>query len=314
MFNEITRKIKIVSLLLLSTSAYAQDGPVFQGITLDVPGLAIGDVDNPRAIVTADGKVSTGGSSISSVPKEKRPEQYPLHLQVSPGVNEIISVSSGRINRFITPFSDPVVDSTNDFIFDKQGSVVLITPKGTAPISLFMREVNNPNVAISLTLVPRPMPSREVHLTFADSSLAETAYRPSAKATKWELSSSLQKTISDVYSLLASENSKLPPGYSLRDTSSKDIPFFTCALEGITTNLEQVVEGGHFSIGILSAKNETSYVLEPDESSCRSPGAISASIYPSVIKPGGWSEVFVIRNRSESKTVSRSRPKAIPQQ
>src|SRR5690606_28417991 len=73
---------------------------------------------------------------------KKRPEQYPLDLQVTPGVNELISVSRGYPNRILTPFDDPVVDmlSNTNATYDKKGNVILLAPSSDRPIGLYIRE------------------------------------------------------------------------------------------------------------------------------------------------------------------------------
>lgn len=79
------------------------------------------------------------------------------------------------------------------------------------PISLFITDKGNENVAISLTLLPRKIPSREVHLTLNSQDL-QTVYT-SSEAEKWEKSQPYVSGIKKALREIALQ--RVPSGYQL---------------------------------------------------------------------------------------------------
>ena len=96
-------------------------------------------------------------------------------INVTAGKNIVIPVASGFTNHFVTPFSDPVVISTSLSMTDGQGSgeifirgnIVYVSTNREYPVTMFITQKDNETAAISLTLVPKKIPPREITFSLA---------------------------------------------------------------------------------------------------------------------------------------------------
>lgn len=327
--KSICKVVAAASLSFLAIGASAEPRP-YTGVTgVSLPGVKLSTVREPVVQEITDASPVEEmspiiepmmASPIDSVeekkpqPKGKRPEQFPLDIVVSSGVNELISVSKGYPNRILTPFEDPVVDtlqgSNKSFLFDKKGSVLLISPTTERPVGIFVRENGQFDNAISLTLIPKAIPPREIHLKFDGSQVISK--KTSRRAKTWEKSQPFVSLLGNLYSDLV--KGKLPSGYSLTKPEPQDVYQFNCDFGDapIYTTLEQLVEGGELRVGVLSAYNDSDVPLEPRESSCDNFGVASVAFYPSVIKPKSYSEVFIVSHQHTQFDEMPERPSVIP--
>lgn len=86
----------------------------------------------------------------------------PTTLLMTPGVNELIPVALGHLNRIVTPFESPQVRTTSDAQTQIKGNVVYVATDKESPVSLYITPPGQEASALSVTLVPRRIPPREI--------------------------------------------------------------------------------------------------------------------------------------------------------
>jgi len=220
----------------------------------------------------------------------------PVTVKMKPGVNEIIPVSLGHMNRIITPFANPKVVGFTDKEFPVEGSIVYIAPTKEGPITMFITEADSDGEeALSVTLLPEPRPPREIRLEFEKAFMGRgTAFK---KAEKWEKGQAYLDTLKQVLRSLAL--GEIPPGYGLRDPIVSD-PVVSCEMEGVTISPGQVLDGHSIIAVVSSVTNVSDSMIEIDEPSCYYKGVLAASAWPHVhLYPGDRTELYVLFKRPE---------------
>ena len=89
----------------------------------------------------------------------------PQQLKVTPGINELIPIAVGHLNRLVTPFDNPVVTTTSQATTSTHGKIVYVATADETPVTLYITPGDNQDIALSLTLIPKRIPAREIHLS-----------------------------------------------------------------------------------------------------------------------------------------------------
>lgn len=225
-------------------------------------------------------------------------------ITVTPGVNQIVTIAVGHTNRFVTPFYHPQVSSSTlsggDPVTGQGGevavkdNVVYVSTNKVVPISMFITDKGNENVAISLTLVPRKIPSREVHLKL-DTANMQTVYA-SEGAENWEKSQPFVSGIKRALKEIALQ--RVPTGYQLGDIPHNyELP--TCSAEGFAVDFSkgQLMAGSklHYIVGKVT--NVSAHPLEFREASCANYDVAAVALWPNnMLEPGQSSEIYIVRH------------------
>lgn len=220
-------------------------------------------------------------------------------LVVTPGVNEIIPVSVGHPNRIVMPFGNPKIRTTSSASFEVEGSSVYLSSNAEGkPITAFVTEKGSPEMALSLTFVPRRIPPIDLQLK-VDTQAGGFIARPSKKAKAWEESQPYIQTIRDVLREVA--NGKTPQGYTLTENPSMN-GFYGCSQPGLSFKFAggQSVDGHRLKVNIGVVQNLSSEVIEFRETSCAGPDVKAVATWPQpMLQPGQRSEVYVVRGIAE---------------
>ena len=88
----------------------------------------------------------------------------PQHIAVKPGINELMPIAVGHLNRLVTPFEHPVVTTTSQATTSTKGKIVYVATADETPVTLYITPGDNQDIALSLTLIPKRIPAREIHL------------------------------------------------------------------------------------------------------------------------------------------------------
>ncbi|MCF0254265.1 MAG: type-F conjugative transfer system secretin TraK, partial [Duodenibacillus sp.] len=162
-----------------------------------------------------------GAGAVSSLRLNARPV-----IRMRPGENVCIPVAAGHANRLLTPFASPQVVSTTleagkDGACGEvcvRGSVVYVSTEKPYPVTAFIMEEGREDVALSVTMVPRRIPPREVRLELP----REAPLRPAqpAQAQGWERSAPYAQVLREAFRALAA--GRLPEGYGLRQAAAGD--------------------------------------------------------------------------------------------
>ncbi|HHG6930753.1 TPA: type-F conjugative transfer system secretin TraK [Klebsiella pneumoniae] len=234
---------------------------------------------------------------------------------VEPGVNTLIPISMGQINRIVTPFDRPTVQKLqlNDVKVNVEGNAIYVFTPNPRPVALYVTEKGDESVAISLSLVPQRiapvqatlMLSRKLNNAAAVSGgVSPMMYGGSeTKAKKWEQKDSYVETVRNILRTIALGD--LPPGYALGNLGSGvSIPncnFSTGTVQDyIHYNFKggQYINGSQFSVIVGVAQNTGPTTVTVDESLCTHPQMAARALWSrNTLEPGQKTEAyFVLRN------------------
>jgi len=140
-FNLSTRQtvIAFLSIFALVTAAQAQANPS----TVETPGV-------PAQVLT-EAKRET-----QEIPATAQT------IQVVPGVNEIIPVAVGHLNRIVTPFDKPHVRTVSQATTQIEGNVLYIATPDENPVALYITPGETEDFALSHLSLPRRAGARIV--------------------------------------------------------------------------------------------------------------------------------------------------------
>lgn len=246
-------------------------------------------------------------SVMTNVPKYGDITTGSTDLKVRPGVNQIITISTDQPNRIITPFNNPqILSSALQGGKGKEcgevcvkGNVVYVSTKKDYPLGLFITEKGNEQTAISLTLVPRRIPPREVNLVLNDSN--SVTLSGSEEANVWETSQPFVNTLKKT--LLAIALGEVPSGYHLQKIPSKyNLP--VCNQSGLKFDFSkgQLMAGVNLNYTIGKVTNVSNQPIELIEASCGGYDVAAVAAYPyNLLKPNQSTEIYVVQ-RVNSKT------------
>lgn len=274
-----------------------------------------GDLDD----ASEDNSVpSVSKAVITSAPKYKN-ENAGTEIKVTPGVNQIITISTDQPNRIITPFQNPqILSSSLSGGANGQcgevcvkGSVVYVSTKKEYPLGLFITEKGQDQTAISLTLVPRRIPPREVNLVLNDSSAITVQGSPESKV--WETSQPFVNGIKK--NLMGIALGNIPSGYNLQKIPQKyALP--VCSQAGLNFDFSkgQLLAGTNLNYVIGKITNVGETPIEFTESSCGGYDVAAVAAYPyNLLQPKQSTEVYVVQRVNANKNVKTTKRRSLLQ-
>lgn len=225
-------------------------------------------------------------------------------ITMEPGVNEIIEVAVNHLNRIVTPYATPKITTSSAVTSKVRDNVIYIGTAQEAPVTLFITETGSEDQALSLTLIPRKIPPREIFLNLKLDSKTITYTK---EAEKWEQSQPYIVTLEEAFRTLAL--GQLPPGYSFEEHPEGDIP--ACRQTGLKFDFQsgQTVTGHNLIIHIGVAANNSPHAVEFMESTCGDWDVAAVSAFPrNVLNPGEKTEIYVAMKRNYKREIKVKRP------
>ncbi len=214
----------------------------------------------------------------------------PQHIQVKPGVNELMPIAVGHLNRLITPFEHPVVTTTSQATTSTKGKIVYVAAADETPVTLYITPGDNQDIALSLTLIPKRIPAREIHLSLDKDSYKLLSKLQSPSTSSGKISDQEQAYIAQIKKLFRDLGlQKTPPGFSLRDPSKSE--HIQCLQDRVQIKTGQVLEGHDMLILVGLARNTGMEPLEFDERSC-------ATTKDEVLAIASWPKVVLGQHES----------------
>lgn len=245
-----------------------------------------------------------------AVPVETRQD-----VVVSSGTNSLIPISKNQINRLVTPFEDPQIQTVSQADISTKDNVIYVTTDSDQPVTMFVTPADDESVAISLTLLPQAIPPIQANLIVVQgpqpggatgAASATAAY--SGQARKWERSQPYMDTVRELMRDLAL--GKLPRGYSFGALKSGDkIP--SCAQPGLSFDFSksQLIMGHDLRVYVAVAENISARTLEFDHGACTHPNRAAIASWPDeILEPGQKTEVFLVTRVPVEIPDSSTRP------
>lgn len=266
------------------------------------------EADVSQAVLTALSKIKSGQGKSGGKEHASSREV----LTVTPGRNMVVSVAGDHLNRIVTPFENPHINTVSKAKTKVEGNTLYVSlGKDDGPAAVFITEEGQDDPSISLTLEPKEIAPREVRLKLdgnfpvsAGGAGVPAASQGSGKAAKWEKSQAYVDAIEQV--LLRTARGEVPPGYNLRDYFNYD-PQVSTRLP-VTIEPRQVLEGHSFLVVIARMTNRSSSTLVINEEAFYRPGVRAVAVWPRVrLEPKQTSELYVVHQR-----VSPSSPRMRP--
>lgn len=289
---------------------------VKQPVTESVSNKKNTSSETPHSVSSKE-KNTSDGTNIQPVPshivqptRRSDDPQSRQEIIVEPGVNTLIPISLGQINRIVTPFERPTIQrlQLDNVKVTVEGNVVYVYTSNTGPVAIYISEKGDESVSISLSLVPQGIPPVQVTLMLArklnNIGSSPMMYAGSeTKAKKWEQKDSYVETIRNILRTVALGD--IPPGYALGNLAAGvSIPnchFSTGTVQDyIQYNFDggQFINGSQFSVIVGVAQNTGPTTVTVDESLCTHPRMAARALWSrNTIEPGQKTEAyFVIRN------------------
>lgn len=307
----IIKKTMLVLVAALSASAVANAQDSIPVVPASVMNTAS---DEARKVAIADEERNSPDSSYSGAHVSQDPV-----LTMTPGVNQIIPVAVGHPNRIVTPFGNPEVISTSLSGGEKEGecgevcikdNVVYVATDKDHPVTMFITEKGSESRALSLTMVPRKIPPREVFLKLDGQSVAAGAYS-NPKAERWERSMPYVETVRSVFRKLAL--GEIPQGYTMNQVPNNVAPPY-CDHPGMEVSFKdgQLLMGHSLSVFVGVAENTSEDALEFQEATCGDWDVAAVTTWPlKVLEPGQKTEVYVARKQMKGKAPTSTRPSLV---
>lgn len=280
-------------LLIISSAASAEELP----ITVLPPVTTIGDHIPDSAVPSSDSP-SLGielppvdASVLKAANQQVSSSVAPQTVQVKPGINELMPIAVGHLNRLVTPFDNPVVTTTSQATTSTKGKIVYVATADETPVTLYITPGDNQDIALSLTLIPKRIPAREIHLSLdKDSVKVLTKLQQQSVASISKASDQEQAYITQLKKLFRDLGlQKTPAGYALREPSKTE--HIHCLQDKVQIRTGQVLEGQDMLILVGLARNTSSDPLEFDERAC-------ATSKDDVLAVAAWPKVVLGQNES----------------
>ncbi len=298
-------------LLIISSAASAEELP----ITVLPPVTTVGD-RVPESVGPSSDSQSLGielppvdASVLKAANQQVSSSVAPQTVQVKPGINELMPIAVGHLNRLVTPFDNPVVTTTSQATTSTKGKIVYVATADETPVTLYITPGDNQDIALSLTLIPKRIPAREIHLTLdKDSYKVLTKLQQQSVASVSKASDQEQAYISQLKKLFRDLGlQKTPAGYSLREPSKSE--HIHCLQDKVQIRTGQVLEGQDMLILVGLARNTSSDPLEFDERACATSkdDVLAVAAWPKVVLGHNEStELYVaVRRTTEAATTLR---------
>ncbi len=226
---------------------------------------------------------------------------------MEPGVNQLLPIALGHLNRIVTPFSQPKVTTTSTGKTEVRDHVIYLATDEAAPVSLFITEDQNESQALNLTLIPRRIPPREVFLKLAPG-VRLPSNHANYQAQRWEVSQPYVQTIRALFRDLAL--GKIPQGYTLQPITHQTLPV-TCRQPGMAFyfSVGQRLVGHHLTVTVGIATNVSRYPLEFKEASCAIGDVVAVAAWPHLaLQPGQRTEIYLAQSQKQAYTPASQRP------
>lgn len=247
--------------------------------------------------------------------KHRKPIETKLTLTAEAGVNQFLDIAVGHPNRIVTPFSVPrVMKVDKSTVVDVRENVLYIATTSQSPVTMFVRESGTEANVLSLTLVPKRIPPREISIEMKGQNGEGSLYKMHQRnevAKKWEESGDYVGNIRSLMRGIATN--EVPRGYRLRALAGAEMPPY-CNQGGLGFDFSQaqVLDGHHLQVVIGVVENTSKFPIEMIETTCGSFDVRAVVSWPhSYLQPGMKSEVFIARSKEQRRKATKVRPSLI---
>lgn len=267
----------------------------------DVPSMATDQSPLQVELPPVDASV------LNPPPQQAATSVAPQTLQVKPGINELMPIAVGHLNRLVTPFDNPVVTTTSQATTSTKGKIVYVATADETPVTLYITPGDNQDIALSLTLIPKRIPAREIHLSLDQETYKRlTQWQRQTKDSSDKPPNQEQDYITTLKQLFRDLGlQKTPAGFSLRDPSQTEQ--IQCHQDRVRIRTGQLLEGPELLIFVGVAYNTGVIPIEFDERACAATQdeVLAVAAWPKVVLgPGESTELYVAIRRKDEAAIT----------
>lgn len=238
-------------------------------------------------------------------PSARRPA---AEIEVEVGVNKTFAVAKAHVNRIVTPFSDAKVITTSVAGIRAEGGIVYVSTNTDESIGLFVHEADDPENAISLTLIPDEIDQVSTRVSIRGMQTEARRQRVAVErdvAQTFETASPYVETLTALMADLA--HGRMPEGYGLEevDVTRHDLP--SCRIPGAHTMPAQVITGSELFVVVYRLTATVATTV--DESKCSEAARAVAAWPKRTLRAGEETElyaVFSVESQTEAQAVRPS--------
>ena len=305
----------VLLLIIISTPLSAQELPA-NGLPT-IPSAAASNTLEAMPLADLPGTVNAPpvpqvelppvDATVLKAANQQATSVAPQQLQVKPGINELIPIAVGHLNRLVTPFDSPVVTTTSQATTSTKGKIVYVATPDETPVTLYITPGDNQDIALSLTLIPKRIPAREIHLSLdKDTYKVLTMLQQQTSNAVGKAADKEQEYITTLKKLFRDLGlQKTPPGFSLRDPGHTES--IHCHQDRLQISTGQLLEGQDLLILVGVARNTGVTSIEFDERSCATgkDEVLAVAAWPKVVlRPGESTELYVAVRRSTEQAAT----------
>ena len=221
-----------------------------------------------------------------------------IRVTARPGVNELIPIAIGHMNRVTVPFEDPDVWTASGESVEVRQNALYLAPSTPEPISMFITPPGDEGVALSVTLVPQEIPPVQVALSLP-SGVQVVSHGSRDDAERWETSHPYVETLRHVVIALAS--GEVPQGYAaMTMRASASAPPRCRPGDGFAVDFRsgQYFSGGRLEVFVGLVRNDGSAPAEFREAWCGDHNVAAVAVWPQVVlQSREVAEIIVVRHR-----------------
>lgn len=303
-------------LLTLSTPLSAEDlttnvlPPVLSSGNRSLQSTPLGESSSPAVVSDSAAmqvELPPVDASVLKTAEQQATSLAPQQIQIKPGINELMPIAIGHLNRLVTPFDNPVVTTTSQATTSTKGKIVYVATADETPVTLYITPGDNQDIALSLTLIPKRIPAREIHLSLdKDNVKLLSKVQQQVKSSSVKPADQEQEYITHLKKLFRDLGlQKTPSGFSLRDPSlSENIH---CLQDRVQIRTGQILEGHDMLILVGLARNTSIEPLELDERSCATTQdeVLAVAAWPKVVLgPNESTELYIALRRSAEQAAT----------
>lgn len=205
---------------------------------------------------------------------------------VASGTNTLIPISRSQINRLVTPFDSPNIQTVSQAEISTSGNVIYVTTQDDQPVTMFVTPEDDESVAISLTLLPQSIPRSRQTSSSAAASRAGCGYAGDGLDCLQRNRSQVgaQPTLYGHPAFAHARNGRgqAASRIQFRRTQVGDsIP--ACAQPALSFDFSksQLIQGHDFRVYVAVAENISGQTVEFDHGACSHPNRAVVSSWPS---------------------------------
>jgi conjugal transfer pilus assembly protein TraK len=223
------------------------------------------------------------------------------------GKTENVVIARGKLNRIVTPYSDPKVLTVDAVETKIDGSAVYIATDSESPVSLFISDAETGNTA-SLQLTPKALLTPVEIMIEGD----QSKFLPGGDSD-FDHAKMFRKDmpyISELKSILQSlGKQQIPQGFTLEDTTEKISSLNLCHDPNLTFWPGQIISGHGSEIIVMVAQNSGATATVFEETSCATENTIAVAAWPKLrLEPKDRTEVYILVRLPAGKSGEEARP------